>query len=144
MLKWFTTFQKRRNLHRKMYPEKNLLHQTIRRENSGRVQSVNLGRILLLWPDRTEMVINYKKSATVKNWKSKIRQFTPYLKIGCLRIFFENEMKLIMTDLTILRTFSMILFIIAKGFRQKLEIGLPVDIFGWKLLYLDNFICWKR
>ena len=51
----------RKNAFRKIYPEKILLHQTIRRENSGGVRLVDLGRILLLWPDRTEMVINYQK-----------------------------------------------------------------------------------
>ena len=56
----------RKNALRKIYPKKILLHQTIRRENSGGVPLVDLGRILLLWPDRTEMVINYQKSATVK------------------------------------------------------------------------------
>ena len=77
MLKWFTKVLSnggneryvsfpvhfRWNLHRKIYPEKILLHQTIHRENSGGVRLVNLGRILLLWPDRTEMVINYQKKA---------------------------------------------------------------------------------
>ena len=80
MLEWFTIVQTiggneryvsfpvhfRWNLHRKIYREKILLHQRIRRENSGGVRLVDLGRILPLWPDRTEMVINYqKKSATV-------------------------------------------------------------------------------
>ena len=77
MLKWFIIVQTiggneryisfpvhfRWNAHRKIYPEKILLHQTIRRENSGGVQSVDLGRILPLWADRTEMVINYQKKA---------------------------------------------------------------------------------
>jgi len=38
----------RRNVHRKIYPEKILLHQTIRRENSVGVQLVDFGRILAL------------------------------------------------------------------------------------------------
>ena len=77
MLKWFTKVQTtggneryvslpvhfRWNLRQKIYPEKILLHQTIRRENSAGVRSVNLGRILLLWPDRTEMAINCQKKA---------------------------------------------------------------------------------
>ena len=77
MLKWFTKVQTiggneryvsfpvhfRWNLHRKIYPEKILLHQTIRRENSGGVRSMDLGRILLLWQDKTEMVINYQIKA---------------------------------------------------------------------------------
>ena len=33
---------------------------------------------------------------------------------------------------------------VAKGFRQKLEIGLPIYIFGWKFVYLDNLMCFKR
>jgi len=77
MLEWFTIVQTiggneryvsfpvhfRWNLHRKIYPEKFLLHQTIRRENSGGVRLVDLGRILLLWQDRAEMVINYQIKA---------------------------------------------------------------------------------
>ena len=53
----------RRNFRRKIYPEKILLHQTIRREISGGVPLVDLGRILLLWPVITEMVINYQIKA---------------------------------------------------------------------------------
>ena len=33
---------------------------------------------------------------------------------------------------------------VAKGFREKMEIGLPVYIFEWKYVYLDSFMCWKR
>ena len=83
MLKWFTKVQTtggneryvslpvhfRWNLRQKIYPEKILLHQTIRRENSGGVRSVNLGRILILWPDRTEMAINCQKKAQLLRWK---------------------------------------------------------------------------
>ena len=60
------------NLHRKIYPEKIWLHQTIRRENSGGVPSVDLGRILLLWPDRTEMAINCQKKAQLLIGEIKI------------------------------------------------------------------------
>ena len=64
----------RKNALRKIYPEKILLDQTIRRENSGGVRSVDLGRILLQWPDTKEMVINYQKKAQLlKSW-SKIMQ----------------------------------------------------------------------
>ena len=83
MLKWFTKVQTtggneryvslpvhfRWNLRQKIYPEKILLHQTIRRENSGGVRLVNLGRILLLWPDRTEMAINCQKKAQLLKTK---------------------------------------------------------------------------
>ena len=62
MLKWFTMVQTiggnerydsfpvhfRKNALRKIYPKKILLHQTIRRENSGGLPLVDLGRILLL------------------------------------------------------------------------------------------------
>ena len=65
MLKWFTIVQTidgneryvsfpvhfRWNLRREIYPEKNLLDQTFRRENTEGVRSVELGRILLLWHD---------------------------------------------------------------------------------------------
>ena len=59
MLKWFTIVQTidgneryvsfpvhfRWNLRREIYPEKNLLDQTFRRENSEGVRSVELGRL---------------------------------------------------------------------------------------------------
>ena len=59
----------RKNALRKINPKKILLHQTIRRENSGGLPLVDLGRILLLWPDRTEMAINcQKKAQLLNNW----------------------------------------------------------------------------
>ena len=62
----------RKNAFRKIYPEKILLHQTIRRENSGGVRLVDLGRILLLWPDRTEMAINCQKKAQLLKERFKL------------------------------------------------------------------------
>ena len=55
--------------------KKNLLHQTIRREITGGVPSVDLGRILLLWPVITEMVINYQIKAQLLIWNASVKYY---------------------------------------------------------------------
>ena len=70
----------------------------------------------------------------------------PGSKIIMLRILKSRSKSKISgaTEMYISEGPFLVMVSVAKGFRQKLEIGLPVYIFRWKSVYLCSFISLKR